>query len=65
MNESATLIRAQIATTALHALITAKMPFGKKQMCDQAIAYADMLLRRLAEIPADAQQRSEAGQIKK
>lgn len=37
---------------------------GKKQICDNAIAYADMLLKRINEIPADAQQRSEAGQTK-
>ena len=37
---------------------------GKKQIVDNAIAYADMLLKRINEIPADAQQRSEAGQIK-
>lgn len=34
---------------------------SKRQLVDNAIAYADMLRRRLAEIPADAQQRSEAG----
>lgn len=35
---------------------------SKKQLVDNAIAYADMLRRRLEEIPADAQQKSEAGQ---
>lgn len=45
------------------ALIATRRKYNtKKQLCDNAIAYADMLMRRLGEIPADAQQRSEAGQ---
>lgn len=62
MNE----IRLEIATRCLAALISAKAfhQDSKKQICDNAIAYADMLLRRISEIPADAQQRSEAGMKK-
>ena len=36
----------------------------KKQLVDNAIAYADMLERRLSEIPTDTQERSELGQSK-
>lgn len=57
------MTRQEIAAQAMCALITTRRKYNtKKQLCDNAIAYADMLLRRLAEIPADAQQRSEAGQ---
>lgn len=50
-----------IATEAMKALIGAPGARGwtKRQLIDNAIAYADMMLRRIGEIPADAQQRSE------
>lgn len=56
--------RREIATRAMCALIgRAPNPVSeKKRVVDNAIAYADMLLKRLKEIPADAQQRSENGQ---
>lgn len=56
--------RQNIAAQAMCALITRQaIKFeNKKQLVDNAIAYTDMLARRLAEIPADAQQRSESGQ---
>lgn len=55
--------RQNIAAQAMCALITRQaIKFeNKKQLVDNAIAYTDMLARRLAEIPADAQQRSENG----
>ncbi len=57
------MTRQEIATQAMCALIATRRKYNtKKQLCDNAIAYADMLMRRLAEIPADAQRRSEAGQ---
>lgn len=58
--------RQNIAAQAMCALITRQaIKFeNKKQLVDNAIAYADMLARRLKEIPADAQQRSENGQNK-
>lgn len=57
------MTRQEIAAQAMCALIATRRKYNtKKQLCDNAIAYADMLMRRLAEIPADAQQRSEAGQ---
>lgn len=57
--------RLQIATHAMAALIGKHNNIlSKKQIVDNAIAYADMMLRRISEIPADAQQRSEAGQNK-
>ena len=56
-------MRADIATRAMVALIGRySNTWSKKQIVDNAIAYADMMLRRLQEIPVDAQQRSEAGQ---
>lgn len=56
--------RQNIAAQAMCALIARQaIKFeNKKQLVDNAIAYTDMLARRLAEIPADAQQRSESGQ---
>lgn len=57
------MTRQEIATQAMCALIATRRKYNtKKQLCDNAIAFADMLTRRLAEIPTDAQQRSEAGQ---
>lgn len=57
------MTRQEIATQAMCALIATRQKFNtKKQLCDNAIAYADMLTRRLREVPLDAQQRSEAGQ---
>ncbi len=57
------MTRQEIATQAMCALIATRREYNtKKQLCDNAIAYADMLMRRLDEIPADAQQRSETGQ---
>lgn len=56
--------RREIATRAMSALI-ARVPnpfLDKKKIVDNSIAYADMLIRRLGEIPEDAQQRSENGQ---
>lgn len=55
--------RQNIAAQAMCALITRQaIKFeNKKQLVDNAIAYTDMLARRLEEIPADAQQRSESG----
>lgn len=51
-------------TLAAHALqgLLASRAFSndtKKRVCDNAIAYADMMLRRLAEIPPDAQEITE------
>lgn len=60
------MLREEIATRAMCALITASTrPFSgnKKLVVDNAIAYADLMLRRLAEIPRDAQERSEKGQM--
>lgn len=55
--------RQQIATRAMVALIEKyDGVWTKKRICDNAIAYADMMWRRFNEIPPDAQQRSEAGQ---
>ena len=56
--------RQNIAAQAMCALIARQaIKFeNKKQLVDNAIAYTDMLARRLAEIPADAQQRRESGQ---
>lgn len=55
--------RQEVATWCLCALIASRAKYNtKKQLCDNAIAFADMLARRLAEIPADAQQRAEANQ---
>ena len=58
--------RQNIAAQAMCALIARQaIKFeNKKQLVDNAIAYTDMLARRLKEIPADAQQRSENGQNK-
>ena len=59
------MLREEIATRAMCALITASTrPFSgnKKLLVDNAIAYADLLVRRLKQIPADAQERSEKGQ---
>ena len=58
--------RQNIAAQAMCALITRQaIKFeNKKQLVDNAIAYTDMLARRLEEIPQDAQQRSESGQRK-
>lgn len=57
------MTRQEIAAQAMCALIATRRKYNtKKQLCDNAIAYADMLMRRLGEIPTDAQQRSEAGQ---
>lgn len=54
--------RATIAAQAMCALIMSRRKYDtKKHLCDNAIAYADMLVRRLAEIPIDAQQRAEHG----
>ena len=54
--------RATIASQAMCALIVSRRKYDtKKHLCDTAIAYADMLARRLAEIPIDAQQRAEQG----
>lgn len=55
--------RLDIATQAMCALISNKAIKyeNKKHLVDNAIAYADMLLRRINEIPDDAQQRSENG----
>lgn len=59
------MTRLEIAAGVLPALVSRfSSTQGKKQICDNAIAYADMLLKRINEIPADAQQRSEAGQRK-
>lgn len=59
--------RMTIAAQAMCALIGRRdyRLEGKKQLVDNAIAYADMLRRRLAEIPADAQERSESGTKRK
>lgn len=55
--------RLEIASQVLPALVNRYASTqGKKQIVDNAIAYADMLIKRIKEIPADAQQRSEAGQ---
>ncbi len=57
--------RQNIAAQAMCALIASRTRFEtKKQLVDNAIAYTDMLARRLAEIPVDAQQRSESRQRK-
>lgn len=56
--------RMEIAARAMCALIAGRAydaRNAKKQLVDNAIAYADLLGRRLEEIPPDAQQRSEAG----
>lgn len=54
-----------IATQALVAILgRMKYVQSKKQVVDNAIAYADIMLRRLKEIPVDAQQRSEEGMSK-
>lgn len=59
------MTRIEIAAQVLPSLVSRYgSTQGKKQIVDNAIAYADMLLKRIKEIPADAQQRSEAGQIK-
>lgn len=49
--------------TILCAMLRTKAATGmtKKQLVDNAIAYADMLTRRLEQIPEDAQQRAENG----
>lgn len=59
--------RAQIAAQFACALINRRdFKFDtKKQLVDNAIAYADMLNRRLGEIPQDAQVRSEEGMRKR
>lgn len=51
---------------AMNGLIRKKegMYATKKQLVDNAIAYADMALRRLNEIPCDAQQKCEQGKNK-
>ena len=57
--------RLTIAAQAMSCLLAAggDSRYGtKKRLADNAIAYADMLLRRIKEIPADAQVRSEQGQ---
>ena len=54
--------RMTIAAQITCALIGGRERYAtKKQLVDNAIAYTDMLARRLGEIPPDAQQRSEAG----
>lgn len=61
------MLREEIAVRAMCALIQAhKNPFNgnKKIVIDNAIAYADLMIRRLRQIPADAQERSEKGQEK-
>lgn len=53
----------EIAARAMCALISRRdYKFEtKKQLVDNAIAYADMLRRRLSEIPQWAQEASETG----
>lgn len=61
------MLRREMAVRAMCALIQAhKNPFlgNKKILVDNAIAYADLMIRRLGEIPTDAQVRSEKGQKK-
>ena len=59
------MLRDEIAVRAMCALIQ-KSPFNgnKKIVIDNAIAYADLMIRRLRQIPEDAQERSEKGQKK-
>ncbi len=54
--------RLQLAAHALQGLLASRacQNDSKKRVCDNAIAYADMMLRRLAEIPPEAQENSEA-----
>lgn len=59
------MLREEIAVRMLAALIhSSKTPLrdNKKLYVDNAIAYADMFLRRIKQIPHDAQERSEQGQ---
>ena len=59
------MLRREIAVRTMCALIQAhKNPFSgnKKIVVDNAIAYADLMIRRLGQIPMDAQERSEKGQ---
>ena len=58
-----TMTRQETATTILCAMLRTKAATAmtKKQLVDNAITYADMLTRRLGEIPEDAQQRCEQG----
>lgn len=58
-----TMTRQETATTILCAMLRTKAATGmtKKQLVDNAITYADMLTRRLEQIPEDAQQRAENG----
>ena len=60
--EDREMMRCAIASRAMAALIRIAPNSSKKKLCDNAIAYADMLLRRLRDIPEDAQERSEKGQ---
>ena len=53
-----TMTRQETATTILCAML---QHMTKKQLVDNAIAYTDMLTRRLQQIPEDAQQRCEQG----
>lgn len=55
--------RQETATTILCAMLRTReaQHMTKKQLVDNAIAYADMLTRRLEQIPEDAQQRAENG----
>ena len=55
--------RQEAATTILCAMLRTReaQHMTKKQLVDNAIAYTDMLTRRLGEIPEDAQQRCEQG----
>ena len=57
------MTRQETATTILCAMLRTKAATGmtKKQLVDNAIAYTDMLTRRLEQIPEDAQQRAENG----
>lgn len=62
------MLREEMAVRAMCALIEAhNNPFSgnKKIIVDNAIAYADLMIRRLGQIPTDAQERSEKGQIKR
>lgn len=58
-----TMTRQETATQILCAMLRMKSAASmtKKQLVDNAITYADMLTRRLGEIPEDAQQRAENG----
>ena len=62
MNQEQRLFTAAMAMAAL--IARGARYDSKKQLVDNAITYADMLARRLGEIPQDATQRCEAGQTK-